>query len=144
MVLHVTEMADICEDVVYEDAALAVSQGKRHLLVRDYSMAVSALAQGCSLLAGKHGEMADEVAEPYLVYGRALLFLAREESGVLGTGVPGNEENEGEEDDEEGEGEGEAEGEEGEAEKTDGEKADGEKADEKKADGEKADGEKTE
>ena len=33
--------------------------------------------------------MADEMAEPYFLYGKALLEVARQEAGVLGTAVPG-------------------------------------------------------
>ncbi|KZC05719.1 Nuclear autoantigenic sperm protein [Dufourea novaeangliae] len=67
-------------------------------------MAVTALAQACQLLAEKHGDTADELGEPYLLYGRALLGLAREEAGVLGGGVPGSEEVEKDEDEDEEEG----------------------------------------
>ncbi|XP_076161604.1 nuclear autoantigenic sperm protein [Ptiloglossa arizonensis] len=92
-------MADVAESAAFTDPATAISHGKRHLLVRDYTMAVTALAQACQLLAEKHGDTADELGEPYLLYGRALLGLAREEAGVLGGGVPGTED--AEEDDEE-------------------------------------------
>ncbi|XP_033186564.2 nuclear autoantigenic sperm protein isoform X1 [Bombus vancouverensis nearcticus] len=92
-------MADVAENAAFTDPATAISHGKRHLLVRDYTMAVTALAQACQLLVEKHGDTADELGEPYLLYGRALLGLAREEAGVLGGGVPGTEETE--EDDEE-------------------------------------------
>ncbi|KAK1124312.1 hypothetical protein K0M31_006683 [Melipona bicolor] len=92
-------MADIAESAAFTDPATAISHGKRHLLVRDYTMAVTALAQACQLLVEKHGDTADELGEPYLLYGRALLGLAREEAAVLGGGVPGTEETE--EDDEE-------------------------------------------
>lgn len=34
--------------------------------------------------------MAPELAEPYYLYGKALLELARAQSTVLGAGVPGN------------------------------------------------------
>ncbi|CAK9834044.1 Protein HGV2 [Anthophora retusa] len=98
-------MADVAESAAFTDPATAISHGKRHLLVRDYTMAVTALAQACQLLVEKHGDTADELGEPYLLYGRALLGLAREEAGVLGGGVPGTEE--AEEDDEEDEEEGE-------------------------------------
>lgn len=98
-------MADVAESAAFTDPATAISHGKRHLLVRDYTMAVTALAQACQMLAEKHGDTADELGEPYLLYGRALLGLAREEAGVLGGGVPGTEE--AEEDDEEDEEEGE-------------------------------------
>lgn len=103
-------MADIADNVPFTNPETAISQGKRHLLVRDYTMAVTALAQACELLAKKHGDTADELGEPYLLYGRALLGLAREEAGVLGGGVPGSEEsqeNEDCEDDDEDEMEGE-------------------------------------
>ncbi|XP_076624188.1 nuclear autoantigenic sperm protein [Colletes latitarsis] len=92
-------MADVAESAAFTDPATAISHGKRHLLVRDYTMAVTALAQACQLLAEKHGDTADELGEPYLLYGRALLGLAREEAGVLGGGVPGTED--ADEDDEE-------------------------------------------
>lgn len=97
-------MADVAESAAFTDPATAISHGKRHLLVRDYTMAVTALAQACQLLAEKHGDTADELGEPYLLYGRALLGLAREEAGVLGGGVPGSEEAEEEDDDDEEEG----------------------------------------
>lgn len=99
------QMADVAENAAFTDSATAISHGKRHLLVRDYTMAVTALAQACQLLAEKHGDTADELGEPYLLYGRALLGLAREEAGVLGGGVPGTEEaeEEDEEDEEEAE-----------------------------------------
>ena len=87
------------QETTFAEPAQAISQGKRHLLVRDYGMAVTALAQGCGMLAGKHGEMADELGEPFLLYGRALLCLAREEAGVLGSGVPGTDEAEEDADD---------------------------------------------
>ncbi|CAH0667111.1 unnamed protein product [Chilo suppressalis] len=77
--------------------------GRRHLAVRDFSAAAEALAKACELLAKEHGDTADQCAEAYLWYGKALLGLSREESGVLGDGMPGagnadnEEENEGEE-----------------------------------------------
>ncbi|XP_058796247.1 histone-binding protein N1/N2 [Phymastichus coffea] len=92
------EVEGSLEPPTFEDAGQAISQGKRHLLVRDYSLAVSTLAEGVGMLANQHGEMADELAEPYVLYGKALLFLAREEAGILGTGVPCAEEEDEEED----------------------------------------------
>ncbi|XP_011298548.1 nuclear autoantigenic sperm protein [Fopius arisanus] len=92
-------MADVAEQAPFTDPAAAISQGKRHLLVRDYTAAVTAFAEGLELLSQKHGDCGDELGEPYLLYGRALLGLAREETGVLGGGVPGGDE-EDEEDDE--------------------------------------------
>lgn len=98
-------MADAPEVESITDASAAIVQGKRNLLVQDFNMAVTVLARACELLAQKHGDTADELAEPYLLYGRALLGLAREDNGVLaGGGVPseeGQEGAEGEGDDEE-------------------------------------------
>lgn len=42
-----------------------------------------------SLRATKHDQMADEMAEPYFLYGKALLEIARQEADFLGTAVPG-------------------------------------------------------
>ena len=91
-----------------DDPLAIIAQGKRHLLVHDYHAAVSAFATGCQLLAAKYGDTCDELGEPFLHYGRALLNLSREETGVLGVGVPGTDDPEDDEDDEE-DGEGAAE-----------------------------------
>uniref|UniRef100_A0A2H1VJI6 SFRICE_014541 n=1 Tax=Spodoptera frugiperda TaxID=7108 RepID=A0A2H1VJI6_SPOFR len=92
-----------------------LAAGRRHLAVRDFSAAASTLAQACEGLAKEHGDTADQCAEAYLWYGKALLGLSREESGVLGDGVPGSGNADGEEEDEEQEENGEN-GENGEAE----------------------------
>ncbi|CAG9786031.1 unnamed protein product [Diatraea saccharalis] len=76
-----------------------LSVGRRHYAVRDFSSAVETLARACEILAKNHGDTADECADAYLWYGKSLLGLSREESGVLGDGVPGvgNADNEDEE-----------------------------------------------
>lgn len=66
-----------------------ISKGKTFLAVNDYFNAVGILAEGCRLLSEKYCDVADELAEPYIYYGRALLGLAREEWAVLGAGVSG-------------------------------------------------------
>lgn len=94
-------MADVTELGEINDPVTALAQGKRHLLVQDFEQAVNALSQACNLFSEKYGDLADELGEPYLLYGRALLSLARVESGVLGEAVPGNEETEEDNDEEE-------------------------------------------
>ncbi|XP_077291366.1 nuclear autoantigenic sperm protein [Arctopsyche grandis] len=94
-------MADIPE-VVSTDPVEMLAVGRRHLAVKDYSSAVTSLGKACELLAEKYGQQADECGEAYFWYGKSLLGLAREESGVLGDGIPGgddNQEDEEEEDD---------------------------------------------
>ncbi|XP_045772226.1 protein HGV2 [Maniola jurtina] len=80
-----------------------LAEGRRNLAVRDYNSAVECLAKACEHLAKTHGDIADECAEAYLWYGKALLGLSREENGVLGDGMPGanNEEDDNEEENDE-------------------------------------------
>jgi len=79
-------------------AALAsLATGKRHLLVSDIPLAVSTLGEACELFSNVFGETAAEMGEVYFYYGRALLEMARLESGVLGNALDGvPEEDEGE------------------------------------------------
>ncbi|KAG6463081.1 histone-binding protein N1/N2 [Manduca sexta] len=100
-------MADSAEVTSTPTELLGV--GRRNLAVRDFNAAAEALAKACELLAKEHGDTADQCAEAYLWYGKALLGLSREESGVLGDGMPGSgnadedEENEEQDDNEENE-----------------------------------------
>ncbi|CAG2172818.1 unnamed protein product [Oppiella nova] len=111
------------DKVITEETDLAVealnhlNQGKRHLLVEDYSSAVLSLQESCQLFDHRFGIGAEECGEAYLYYGTALLELARLEDGlfdgVVHTKLADVSETEDEEeaDDEEGDGEGEGEGE---------------------------------
>ena len=72
-------------------AFASLAAGKRHLLVQDIPLAVSTLGEACELLSGVFGETAAEMAEVYFYYGKALLELARLESGVLGNALDGGE-----------------------------------------------------
>lgn len=69
------------------DAAMLLLQGKRHLLVQDYPSAVCSLQEACERLGALYGETAPECGEAYLCYGKALLELARQETGVLGNAL---------------------------------------------------------
>jgi len=100
-------------------AFASLASGKRHLLVSDIPLAVSTLGEACELFSNVFGETAAEMGEVYFYYGRALLEMARLESGVLGNALDGDAE--GEEDEDAGEGDeaenGEASAENGEKEK---------------------------
>ncbi|KAM3959194.1 nuclear autoantigenic sperm protein [Aphomia sociella] len=95
-------MADLPEVTTSSPTEL-LAAGRRHLAVRDFSSAAGALAKACEALAKEHGDTADQCAEAYLWYGKALLGLSREESGVLGDGMPGTGNPEEEEDNDAGE-----------------------------------------
>lgn len=82
-------MADMIEVSTATPAEL-LGAGRRHLAVRDFNSAAEVLAKACELLAKEHGDTADQCAEAYLWYGQALLGLSRDESGVLGDGMPGS------------------------------------------------------
>jgi len=72
-------------------------EGRRSFLIEDYSSSVSSLALACEMLGKEFGEMANECADSYFHYGKALLELARMEGGVLGNaleGVPEGEDSE--------------------------------------------------
>ena len=60
-----------------------LASGKRNLLVGDVPAAVAALADACQFLGEEYGEGAVECGEAYFFYGKALLELARMESGVI-------------------------------------------------------------
>ncbi|OQR75440.1 histone-binding protein N1/N2-like [Tropilaelaps mercedesae] len=70
------------EDLAAE-AKTHLVQGKRNMLVQDYSMAVESLQKACELLAVKYGDDASQCAEALHYYGKALLELHRKESGAL-------------------------------------------------------------
>ncbi|PNF23755.1 hypothetical protein B7P43_G16989 [Cryptotermes secundus] len=83
-----------------EEAFTHLAQGKRHLLVKDYSEAVASFASACQLLSQLYGELANECGEAYFNYGIALLELARTESDVLGIEGEGEESQDSDGDDE--------------------------------------------
>lgn len=71
------------------EAYAVLGTGKRHLLVADIPSAVTSLGEACELLSAQFGETGVECAEAYFYYGKALLELARLESGVFGNALDG-------------------------------------------------------
>ncbi|XP_068240498.1 histone-binding protein N1/N2-like isoform X2 [Palaemon carinicauda] len=128
------------------------AQGKRHLIVGDIQSAVNSLQEACTLLADQYGETAPECGDAYFCYGKALLEMARMESGVIGNALEGEEgsventddDSEADGESQEGDGEGEGEGE-GEGDSPDGENQEGEAQEGEAQEGEnEGEGDKTE
>merc|ERR1711970_1335804 len=74
---------------VKKEAINHLVAGKRHMLVQDIAAAVASLAQACEMMSAQFGETAVECADAYFHYGKALLEMARLESGVLGNALDG-------------------------------------------------------
>jgi len=66
-----------------------LSECKRDILVGESTKAVEKMAILCKKIADEHGELHESLAEPYYVYGCALLEVARMESCVLGNALDG-------------------------------------------------------
>jgi len=66
-----------------------LNEGKRDLLMSAIPDAVANFSKCCEMLVAVKGEIAEECAEAYFYYGRALLELSRVESGVLGNALDG-------------------------------------------------------
>eukprot|EP00096_Caligus_rogercresseyi_P001951 TRINITY_DN134_c0_g1_i3.p1 TRINITY_DN134_c0_g1~~TRINITY_DN134_c0_g1_i3.p1 ORF type:complete len:448 (-),score=226.38 TRINITY_DN134_c0_g1_i3:5-1348(-) len=75
--------------------------GKRNLLVQDVTGATRALEEACRMLGKQFGETGRECGEAYFYYGKALLELARMESGVIDNAFDGDSEEDSKDDDEE-------------------------------------------
>jgi len=93
-----TKMDEQSPEELKAAAFATLASGKRHLLVSDIPLAVTTLGDACELFSNLFGETAGEMGEVYFYYGKALLEMARLESGVLGNALDGvPEEEEGEE-----------------------------------------------
>lgn len=65
-----------------------LAEGRRAMACKEFMTASMAFQEACEIMVAKHGQVADLLAEPYFLYGKSLLELARHESSVLGEGVP--------------------------------------------------------
>jgi len=77
------------ETAVRKEAMNHFVAGKRHMLVQDIAAAVTSFAMACEMLSNQFGETSLECADAYFHYGKALLEMARLESGVLGNALEG-------------------------------------------------------
>jgi len=77
------------KESVQSSAMEHMMEGRRNFLCSDYPSSVSSLALACEMLAKQFGDTANECADSYFHYGKALLELARMEGGVLGNALEG-------------------------------------------------------
>jgi len=66
-----------------------IESGKELLAAGEIPEAVEELSEACQFLSQEFGEAAEECAEAYLYYGKALLELGRLENKVLGNALEG-------------------------------------------------------
>ncbi|CAH8663253.1 unnamed protein product [Dicrocoelium dendriticum] len=70
-------------------AADLIAQGRRSLVCGEIPQAVECLQKACEQLSSEYGELDERLGDPYLLYGSALLELARMESTVIGNALDG-------------------------------------------------------
>ncbi|VDK82564.1 unnamed protein product [Dibothriocephalus latus] len=64
-----------------------IAKGKRDLICLEISSAVENFQKACELIAAEHGDFHESLAAPNLLYGTALLELARSENNILSEAV---------------------------------------------------------
>nr|XP_032822176.1 nuclear autoantigenic sperm protein [Petromyzon marinus] len=84
------EEEEDCPEIVKVATAIQLlEEGKQNLADGNIPSAVDALQDSCALLAKEFGETANQCGEAYMVYGKALLELARIENGIVGKALEG-------------------------------------------------------
>jgi len=73
-----------------------LTDGKRHLIIKDFQVAVDVLGEACSLFGTIYSELDENCAEAYFNYGCALLELSKNQTSPVGLEEKDEEENDGE------------------------------------------------
>ncbi|XP_025194680.1 histone-binding protein N1/N2-like [Melanaphis sacchari] len=73
-----------------------LTDGKRHLIIKDFQEAVDVLSEACSLFGTIYSELDEKCAEAYFNYGCALLELSKNQISPVGLEEKDEEENDGE------------------------------------------------
>lgn len=73
-----------------------LTDGKRHLIIKDFQVAVDVLSEACSLFGTIYSELDEKCAEAYFNYGCALLELSKNQTSPVGLEEKDEEENDGE------------------------------------------------
>lgn len=81
--------SELSPEALKQEASTLLATGKRNFLVNDIPLAVSSLGEACGKFNKAYGETSPECGEAYFYYGKALLEMARLESGVLGNALDG-------------------------------------------------------
>jgi len=66
-----------------------IQSGKKNLFLKNIPDAVSDLSEACEQLSNKFGDEADECAEAFLYYGKALLELSKMENAIITNALDG-------------------------------------------------------
>merc|ERR1712112_639144 len=66
-----------------------IQSGRKHLLLKNIPDAVSDLSEACEQLSNKFGDGAEESAEAFLYYGKALLELSKMENAIITNALDG-------------------------------------------------------
>merc|ERR1712112_38892 len=66
-----------------------IQSGRKHLLLKNIPDAVSDLSEACEQLSNKFGDEAEECAEAFLDYGKALLELSKLENAIITNALDG-------------------------------------------------------
>lgn len=76
------------------------ARGSRNYLLKNYALAADDLSEACTQFEGVYGAEADELAMPFLLYGKVLIALAQSgENALMKEDVPAEEESGSEDDD---------------------------------------------
>jgi len=70
-----------------------LTDGKRHLIIKDFQVAVDVLSEACSLFGTIYSELDEKCAEAYFNYGCALLELSKNQISPVGLEEKDEEEN---------------------------------------------------
>ncbi|CAL8097213.1 unnamed protein product [Calicophoron daubneyi] len=64
-------------------------KGRRSLICGEIAQAVESFQKACEMISAEYGDLDDRLGDPNLLYGTALLELARMESTVIGNALEG-------------------------------------------------------
>lgn len=82
------KMADLVVDPQVTDPSELVKTGTKAYILRDFNSAVTAYSRAIELIVAEHGDKHDSLGDIYLLYGRTLLDISRDEAEALGDALP--------------------------------------------------------